>query len=268
MHLGWRRSTEAPAGLNDRIVGDLRAPATAGRTGALVVTDQTSARRAWLYLFEGGLYAAAMEGFRPDVAARLRASGHSGAYGDLNANTRAGAEAVRTGVLDVEVARRVHQEFLLAEAGAILTLTKARTEFVEAETTDLVCTIPVALDDVLRAVNVRGDRLKDDLQAVADAMRAQAPGLADVGPSELVLAPTGSALPTSLALPEFGAFADHSNGRLALDDVAGSCGFTRAEAVHLARQLLTLGVLTGAGRVELHDPGRLQVPEAFPGARP
>lgn len=264
MHLGWRRASGSTAGLNDRIVADLRSAGASGRTGALVVTDHATGQAARLFLFEGGLYAVELEQFAPDVAARLRASGVSTPHLDESANMRAGAELLRGGRIDLEHVRRVHQEFVLAQAGAVLLLRKARSEFASDAVTDLVCTLPIPVDDVVEAVRMRQERLDDDWSAIASDAQVQALRLADGGAQGLALAPTGAALAVGRQLPEFAAFLGQCNGRQSIDEVARACGFTRAEAVHLARVLIADGVVAAIRPPStVATRSGLAVPEAF-----
>jgi len=113
--------------------------------------------------------------------------------------------------------------------------------------------VPLAVPAVLAAVEVRARRLAATWGAAC----------ADCAPGGAVLTRVaGVPLPPS-SLPEQQALAEALDGHRSLDQVAGTLGLTRAEAVHLAASLVTTGAAE-CSHVEASGPaGGLWVPEAF-----
>jgi outer membrane biosynthesis protein TonB len=245
-----------PAPLNAGLLRDLEHAAHRHVTGALELVERAHGARARVYLYEGGVYAVAIEGYRPDVTQRLLATGvlDEGRADYLAGVDRPGPTAARQGWIGVDALATVHQEYLLASLGAVLACGRVKAHLRKGDVTDELCTLPLPVEPMLEAVRVRAQRLTGTWAATSP----------EGTPDTVVVRQTGAALPASLALPEFAAFRSAVDGQRTVDAVAEQVGLTRAEAVHLVSLLVTAGVVTLA-----HDPAatapadRFRVPEAF-----
>ena len=252
---GRRRTAPAEHLGDTAIARELRQASEDRFTGALELNERPHHGHARLYLFEGGLYSFGMDGLDLDVIARLVSSGalSADAAADLSGERRPEVAAVRRGLVSLDALATVHQEYLLAAAGAVLGSQTARPRRRPGETTDTLCTLPLSVADVLAAVEVRRDRLVGTWPVVSSRLT----------PSTAVLRTTATSAAMPSALPELSHLAGAFDGQRSLDAVASSLGLTRAEAVHLAGALVASGhaiVLENAAAVE---PDRLLVPEAF-----
>ena len=117
------------------------------------------------------------------------------------------------------------------------------------------CTLPVPVDDLLHAIDIRRQRERGTWASLG----------IEEGPDRAVLKSTRVALPAQVTTPEAYALLACVDGRLDVDSLAFELGFTRAEAVHLC------GMLVRYAAVE-HDPESLApdapaetllVPESF-----
>lgn len=262
-----RRRPRADAGVvpvvNADVVDALERAAASGLTGVVEISDRAHKGDARVYLYEGGVYAVDLDGYEPPVAARLDAAGR---FDDLDPDERAmlaalpdpdamaGAVAVERGWIPADALAQVHQEFVLAAAGAVLTVTRARTRVRAGETTDRVCTLPLPVTSLVEAVRLRTRRLVDTW-AMIDVVHA---------PGRGVLRRTDQTLQGAFSVGEVGLLAAELDGVRALDVAASSLGLTRAEAVYLASLLLNAGI---AAVEPDADPaaasGALMVPEEF-----
>lgn len=262
-----RRRPRADSGvvptLNPDIVDALERAATAALTGVIEVSDRAHKADARVYLYEGGVYAVDLDGYEPPVAARLDAAGR---FDDLDPDERsmlgalpdpdamAGAVAVERGWIPADALAQVHQEFVLAAAGAVLTLTRVRCRSRAGETTDRVCTLPLPVGSLVETVRLRTRRLADTW-AMIDVVHA---------PGRGVLRRTDQTLQGAFSVGEIGLLAAELDGVRPLDVAASALGLTRAEAVYLASLLLNAGI---AAVEPDADPapasGLLLVPEEF-----
>ncbi len=236
-------------------------------TGALEVTDRETSSVARLYIYEGGLYAVDLGGYRCRVYARLQCSGafanrstaELALLTGLDApNPQAVASAVQQGWLSADGLAGVHREFALAGLGAALTLGKVKIRERRGQTTSQFCTLPLPLDSVLAAVQMRADRMVETWSTVAPGSE----------PGSATLVRTGVSNGRGTLPNEMRALESAIDGMRSLDELAWSLGFTRAEAVHVA------SILIGVGAVRIEVPGPQHtlpdyhlVPESF-GSRP
>jgi hypothetical protein len=242
--------------LNAHLIKDIEAAATKRVTGALEVVDRRTGAKARLYLYEGGLYSIAIDGYSPAVPRRLEASGvlDEGRLDYLRGVARPGPTCVQQGWISVDALATIHQEYLLASLGAVLACEKVKVHMRKGEQANSYCTLPLPVGPLIESVRVRGQRLIGTW-----------PGLSATGtPATTVLRATGAAIPASLALPEFAALRFAVDGHRTVDAVAEQVGFTRAETVHLASILATAGVLAATEEPAAVAPtDRFLVPEAF-----
>ena len=257
-------------GYNASLAAQLQGFGDARLTGAVHLTDRRTDHTAIVYLYEGGVYSAELDGYLVPIAARLAAAGlldqaRRRAIAEVDSErSAAGARAVAEGWVDVEVLGGMHQEFLLASLGAIVTLDRVKATVKRGAVTDVACCVPLPMRLALESTRLRRERLDADGQALCQSLGGR---WVDGIPS-VILARSVAALPEGMRLPEFAAFAALCDGQRTLDEVAWLVGFTRAEAVHVARILAADGVLIRASAVAgpAGDVGeRLLVPEQFPG---
>ena len=222
-------------------------------TGAVVIS--ASGDRGCIYLLNGEIYAAEVEGFSPLPIQRLVTSGalNAAEATELLTQDHPTETAVQQGFVSIDELATVHQEFVLACVGAILAAKDAIAQFVAGTLTDQVCTIPLPITDVLAAIEVRERRLNETWARVT----------ASCAPDDAVFgAVSDSCLPAG-SLPELPALAGAFNGRDSLDVVAGQLGLTRAEGVHLVAMLLESTATQLLPGCDLGQQNELPVPEAF-----
>jgi hypothetical protein len=249
--------------VNADIVDALERAAASALTGVIEVADRAHKAEARIYLYEGGVYAVDLDGYQPPVAARLDAAGR---FDDLDPDERAmlavlpdpdataGPMAVERGWIPADALAQVHQEFVLAAAGAALTLGRVRCRTRAGETTDRVCTLPLPVVSLVETVRLRTRRLVDTWAMI------------DVGhaPGRGVLRRTDQVLQGAFSVGEIGLLAAELDGERPLDVAASALGLTRAEAVYLASLLLNAGIAALEPDAEPAPPtGALLVPEEF-----
>lgn len=183
-------------------------------TGALHLGGLDPTR---VYCFEGQVYAAQCDAFAPQYAQRLRSGGRLGADADL-------ATEVAGGRLAAEDLAVVHQEAMLALLGRLAEVPDLEVARVPRETTGVGCTLPIAWEPLAEVMRLRQSRMLADLQHVGGTATAEVTVQAVGAP------PAG--VPEELAL--WTALGQGSE----LDVAAATCGFTRAEALHLAARLI------------------------------
>ncbi len=251
---GGRHRGGTPTELNETVIHDLQAAGRKSQTGALEVVDKDSHATATLYVFDGGLYSAALDGYVPPMLARLGSSGtlgpkHIQALTDELDGTsdpsQAGLVAARHSWAKVDTLGTMHQEYLLASVGAVLARTKVKTRWIADETTSAFCTLPLPIDSVLDAIRMRVQRMTMTWDGIA----------ADLDPSHARPVPTGTPVPATVTLREARLIMDECDGRRTLDEIAWRLGLTRAEAVHIVGVLVRSDVV----RMEAAD-----VPAASP----
>lgn len=226
-----------------------------GWTGAVDVEHEGAA--ASIFLFEGGVYAAAISGFHPGVARRLASSGFlSAGLVDEWQQIAASGQDPQTSALDegwcsLDQLNLVHQEFVIATVGAIVALESAHCETRSDDATSVGCCLPLPEHDLIDLLDRRAERLARESTDLA------------------TMAPTGvwhqASMPESGPLEVRSLVAAFAEPRT-VDSAAGACGFTRAEAVHLA------GVAARQGNIAPTDtpvtPASfspvIDVPEAWP----
>jgi hypothetical protein len=158
-----------PRPLNAQLLKDIDGSVERGFTGALEVTEKATGGRAHIYFFEGGLYAIALDGYVPNVTARLEASGvlDEGRRDYLSGVSTPGAVAVRQEWLTVDALATVHQEYLLAALGAVLVCEKVKVHARKGEEADAFCTLPLPVAPLLESVKVRAQRTLNTLRVLA-----------------------------------------------------------------------------------------------------
>lgn len=264
--IGRRKQEDARdsgEGLNQKLVRELTSAGERTFTGAVVVEDRGGGGSARLYVWDGGLYAAELDGYEPPVLDRLRSSGAvagenwqelSALAGEDRCDPRIGVLAAERGWITSDALALVHQEYVMAALGAVLARPKLRVELVRDEQTADYCTLPVPIEPLFGAVRRRSRRTEgtwDTLGATGTA-------------ATVVPVRTGQDVPARLSMAEFTAMTNAVDGRRTLDAVAEVVGFTRAEAVHMAGLLVLAGVITVKSSDGASPPGhRLLVPEDF-----
>lgn len=251
---GWRSSSVWRDEPNPAL-RELRAAASERFTGALEFEEPSHGSRAHVFLYEGAVYAVELAGFHVDPMSRLVSAGLL----DPEASAMAGqvmateSEVVQDGLVGIDAVARVHQEFLLAGVGAVIGAQAPGVGRVDDAVTSALCTVPVALEDILEAVALRRQRMDATWALVSTHVTA----------ARAVLRVIDGYADLPGDLPELQAFARGVDSVRSVDAVAGGLGLTRAEAVHLAATLVAAG-LTEVEAQQANPPhGALLVPEAF-----
>lgn len=254
------RATSRKQSAADLVSTALMQAAAEEFTGELRVSMSQPAGTAHLYLLDGALYSLLLEGYPADPIARLVTGGHlapsdAAVIGQCDDPESVGVER---GLFSIDAVAAVHAELLLAAVGAVIAGSAASLERHPGVVTSRLCSIPVAVSDVLTAVPVRAERLDSTWALVSTT----------AGPDRLVLDHVDPEVELPSQLPESRALASALDGQRTLDAVAASLGFTRAEAVHLAASLVAVGathVVADAGQDPQGQALRsvLLVPEAF-----
>ena len=244
---------------NAQLVKAMRSEAKKGWTGRLVATDPATGTSAAIYMFEGGIYSVQVEDFIPHLTDRLVAAGilDEGRMRELGASVdqsqrdqEVGRFAINREWLPVDTLAAFHAEYLLAGLGAVLALPKSKVNADAHETTDRMCTLPTSVDDLIKTIDLREERSQRIWNGVA-------PGSAT---RETVLRVVDAGAEICSASPEVSAFMRAVDGINTVDEIAGSCGFTRAEAIVITAALIAGGAVAIAGRKPVLG---VHVPEDF-----
>ena len=165
---------------------------------------------------------------------------------------RRGRLAAARQLLSIEALGSIHHEFVLAAFGATQDARVVSTTFTEGSATSEVCAMPIPLDVLRKAVDIRRARM--------DADWAEVGGLEH--PWNCILDRDGPDLPAECQLPEFIAMHQALDGLRTLAEVAYGCGFTLAEAVRLVSILMKRGLVVALGTSSASATA-LWVPEMF-----
>lgn len=244
---------------NAQLVKVMRSESKKGWTGRLVATDPTTGTSAAIYMFEGGIYSVQVEDFTPHLTNRLVAAGildetrmrELGASVDqANRDEEVGRFAINRDWLPIDTLAAFHAEYLLAGLGAALALPKSKVNADALETTDRMCTLPTSVDDLIKAIDLREERSQRIWNGVAPGSTTR----------ETVLRIVDADAEICRASSEVSAFTRAVDGINTVDEIAGSCGFTRAEAIVITAALIAGGAVAIAGRKPVHG---VHVPEDF-----
>ncbi len=259
MSLFRRRSTgphNQAGGVDTHVVRELEQLQEASFTGCLEVVDRSTGGCARVFTFRGAPYAVALDGYVPDIAARLVTFGRvdADAAAGLPPGPDAGREAVRQGWIDAEELGDLHREIVIASIGAIARCAHPRVSRVADAVTDSYCTLPLPVGALVDSLPARFERLHRTWSGIAGSGQ----------PSATCLVATGAPLPDVLESPEVRGLLGALAPGITADAAARRVGFTRAEAVHV------LGLLAAAGAARVAGPSgqsapadRLEVPEQF-----
>lgn len=217
-------------------------------TGRLRVTAAKHIGSVDIYFYEGGIYSASVEGFAPNLTARLMSAGvlneerlaTLGSQVGIDRLTAAvGAECVARGWIEIGTLEQLHAEVVLASIGSVIGLPKLKTKTFNNEVTATSCMLPKSVGDVLAAIAMRQQR--------NDRISATFPRSASSATAVLAIVDPGNEV-VALA-PEFGAFIRAVDGVRSIDRASGACGLTRAEGMAIAAALVgaNAAVITGSG---------------------
>ncbi len=232
-------------------------------TGRLRVTAVKHAGGVDVFFYEGGIYSAAVDGFAPNLLARLVSAGvlNDERLAILNAEVPAaklaasvGAECVARNWIEINALEQLHAEMVLASIGSILDLPKLKTKTFNGDVTATSCMLPKSVADVLAALETRQQR--------TDRLTSAFPRSANSAAAVLAIVDPGSDIIT--IAPEFQAFTRAVDGVASIDRASGICGLTRAEGMAIAAALVgaNAAVITGSGAGNALRPPFV-VPEAF-----
>jgi len=242
---------------NAHLVKALRNESKHARTGCVTVTAAEGSVA--IHLFEGRVYSVTVSGFRPQLTNRLAVAGvlTPDRLRQVDAHLNAGEQdasigryAVEQGWLSAEQLAAFHAEYLLAGLGAALAAPDARVRVEEWETTSQLCVLPVDVDELLASVRSRTEQSARVWTGVAP----------DASPRQTVLRVLNPDAEVATASPELQAFITAIDGIDTVEEIAGLCGFTGAEAIYLSAALILGGAASVAGRKEVSG---IHVPEDF-----
>lgn len=227
-----------------------------GWTGALRCAIPGAQQEAVVYLYEGGVYSTDLPWYKPRDLARLSSAGIVDNTRQAIIRSALGADVddldaarfcVEQGWLSPERLGTMHGEYLLASLGAVCDVA-ADVADEEGMTTDRYCALPVGFEDLIEALRVRQDR-----NAAAWSFPS--------APEQSFVVRVMPEVTPAHQVPEVVAFLAALGTAAALDDVAGRCGLTRAEAAFIAASL------AGQGVVDI-TAGALPCPSCVPEALP
>ena len=235
-------------------------------TAAVAVSARDSDSTARTFLFQGRVYAVALEGYEPGLADRMLSAGRitTAQRDELAALARddVGPVAESRGWISAEDLALLHQEYLLASFGALVSADLTDIAVEDAATTHRLCTLPLDLDPLLDTVAMRAQRTADTWSG----LRVWAT------PATASFQGTGGEVPEALRIPELLALLAELTEPRTLDQAAHALGLTRAEAVQLAAAAMRADVLRAVGTPRLAEvfPDGVEtyrVPEQYPLAR-
>ncbi|MEY4136015.1 MAG: hypothetical protein RL205_143 [Actinomycetota bacterium] len=240
----------------------MRSESKKGWTGRLVATDPSTGTSAAIYMYEGGVYSVQVEDFTPHLTNRMIAAGilDESRIRELHASveqnqrdTEVGRFAINRDWLPIDTLAAFHAEYLLAGLGAALSLPKSKIQADAHETTDHLCTLPVSVEDLISATDLREERSQRIWNGVAPGSSTR----------ETVLRQVNAEAEICSASSEVRAFMNAVDGINTVDEIAGTCGFTRAEAIVITAALISGGAVAIAGRKSIRGA---HVPEDFASA--
>jgi hypothetical protein len=248
--------------MNAGLIKELSGSAKRKYTGALVVNSKDSSLTGRVYFYDGAVYAVEVDGFYPRIVARMAASGNIDLnreehlrqhFGGNIVDPEIGAYTVQQGWLAVDELSAMHQEYLLASLGALVSLPHVRTKRHKSETTNLFCTVPLPWEKVEDTLTMRAMRFTNTWATIS----------ASDNPAEVIPQIVNPAALASMTAPEVRTLAAAIDGSTNVDEIAWRCGFTRAEAVHLLAMMVVEGAVAPTrGPSHSVDSDNLFVPEA------
>lgn len=242
---------------NAHLIKALRGESKHSRTSRVVVTCGEGT--ASIHLFEGRIYSVTVDGFRPQLTNRLAVAGVltpdrldvvDRVIPAADQDAGIGRFAVEEDWLTAEQLATFHAEYLLAALGAAVAAPDARVRTSEGETTSQLCVLPVDVEELLESVATREQQ----------AARVWAGVAPDASPRETVLRVLNPDAGVVTASPELQSFLSAIDGIDTVEEIAGLCGFTRAEAIYLSAALILGGAVSVAGRKTVSG---IHVPEDF-----
>lgn len=244
---------------NAQLAKAMRSESKKGWTGRLVATDPVTGTSASIYMYEGGVYSVQVEDFTPHLTNRMMAAGilDDGRMLELSASVEAtlrdrevGRFAITRDWLPIDTLAGFHAEYLLAGLGAALSIPKSKVQAEANETTDRLCALPASVEDLIEAIDLREQRSQRIWSGIAPGSTTR----------ETVLRIVNRDAEICSASPEVTAFVTAVDGINTVDEIAGSCGFTRAEAIVITAALIAGGAIAIAGRKSISG---MHVPEDF-----
>ena len=220
------------------LLGHLEQLQEARTTGRLALVAPAPAS---LYLYRGCVYSAKVEGWDPDIIARLQLAGRLTAEQAAHYRQEApgdhaqqGRLAVVDGTVPVEELGTIHLEYLLSAVAALQTY--GPSGVVDATVTDIRCAVPVEVQPLRETLRVRAHRGESTWEAI---------GLSDPM-GAVTFATTGAPVTPELDIPVVRGLLGHLEHPMSADEIAGRTGLSRAEVVHVVAALVQAGVVARA----------------------
>ena len=245
---------------NDNVLKDLSALGKKKWTGSISVLDRSTGESASVYLYCGGVYAVDIHGFQRSLINRLMSAGvlnverrglFEGSMAAPEDESALGRFAIDQQWITVEKLGQFHGEYLLAGLGAVVMAPHLSVTVQREEVTGKYCALPTPIEDAIEATEVRQARSERVWSAVST----------EIAPGRTVLTVANPSAPLQPS-PEFDAFLKVVDGELSLDEIAGRCGLTRAEAIFIGSALMTQGLVIASGS-KFPAEGVFVVPEEF-----
>lgn len=209
--------------------------------GCLHVNDADMHRSGIIYFTHGKVYAVKVDGYRPRIADRLRSAGilTDAAYDEVLAkvdgdvrSADAGAAAVAAGHLTAETLNAVHRELLLSALGAMCTWPTASASMKAKEATHEFTIEPISVPHLLKAISLRQSRWSEMWDQLAPRITVTE------------ARPNCGKAPERDQDPQQAAVLSLADGTRTLDEIAGQCGLTRFETVHILVGFASSGGIT------------------------
>lgn len=238
-------------------------------TGRLHLDIPATAASADVFVVDGALYSVLLDGFEPQIVRRLLASDllteeQVVVLADLGGDDAAaiGHHALDRGWVGAHQLSAIHHELLMASLSALLAAEDVRVDVQVGEVTARYCTAPVEWDEVRLLLSHRHAKVQHDCASIESALGGRG---GSFSPSSSVLRACGD-LAGHPALPgEFATFHECLRAPQTVDQAAGECGYSRAEALHITAEFARAGLVESAKRVgKSPQPASYAVPEAFP----
>ncbi|MEK9810599.1 MAG: hypothetical protein VW362_09145 [Candidatus Nanopelagicales bacterium] len=194
-----------------------------------------------LYLYRGCVYSAKVEGWDPDIIARVQLAGRLSAEQADHYRAQAPGDhaqqarlAVLDGTVPVEELNTIHLEYLLSAVAALQHY--APSGIVDATVTDIRCAVPVEVAPLRETLRVRAHRSDSTWAAV---------GLTDpIG--RVTFTASGADITPELDMPIVRGVLAVLARPVSADEIAGLTGLSRAEVVHIVAALLQAGLASRA----------------------
>jgi hypothetical protein len=198
-------------------------------------------KKAALWLYDGVMYSAHLQGYDPPVALRLKTARliNEQQYQELLGlpSSDAGPEAVDRNWVPAYIVEELHREIMLATLSHLYDWDNAHWWWQEDETTELFVTSGLPLMLASAAVDERIGQWKAVTRAYPNIVKPKSvphPG------------PVWGKRHLTMLSPELESVLNLVNGQFSIAEIAAACGLTRFEMARLLSQATAFGVISFA----------------------